>query len=206
MAVGKPGISHAAAVAQHPLINIQYKSQLFSHRDKFGGIHQSPLRVLPAHQRFNPRNSLGFYINLRLEIQTKFIIAYGATQLPLEAKPESRGDTFVGREKAVAVATTTLGIVHGDISILNQGFHIFPGFGKHGDANATTNMDFMSFDIKRLLQRVDKLSRNLLNTLYLSHFREQQNEFVTAKTRQRVAAAHTTQQALRHRLQQAIAQ
>ena len=207
--VALPARQQLAGLVEHPAPQGQDQPGFFGQADEFGWRHQAALRVLPAHQRLHAHYAAGA-VALRLVLQQELILGEGGAQVAFQRGAARHGGLHVGVEKAQRAAPGRLGLVHGQVGLLQQLAHAGASVVERGDANAGRAAVLVASQQVGGREQLQNLFahrarracqlRGLAAELFDHH-----HELVAAQARHGVDAAHAAAQALCHVLQQQVA-
>jgi hypothetical protein len=167
--------------------------------------HQPVLRVFPADQRLHADDAAAGDVVLRLVMQAQLVALQRPPQTALQGQPLERTGVHVLRKELVVVAAVLLGVIHGRISIAQQGIDVSAVAGINGDAHARGGHQLMPVDVVGARHCIEYLLRRNCDVTGIGHVRHQNDELVAAQATDGVAGAHAQPQPARHLLQQLIA-
>src|SRR5262249_44521241 len=125
---------------------------LLSDRYEFGGIEEAQPRVLPAHQRLEPRQLFGREIDDRLIQDAELLFLERLSELGLDGGAVVDLAAELLAENLDAVGARPLGAVHGDLRFPQE---ILPARYvrvENGDADRARQHDFLAGDLDRRAQ------------------------------------------------------
>jgi hypothetical protein len=108
-------------------------------------------------------------------------------------------------EEAPGIAAGILGVVHGDVGLLQQAVEIVAILGKHGDADAAGRIQHVAVDFCRFAHVGEDLFGDPLDRFRVRDVVQQQDELVAPLTTDRVGLAHAVGQTRNHLQQQLVA-
>ena len=205
----RPQQQLCAGRLQHPLADAPDQAGFLGQRNELARGDDAALRMDPAQQAFGA-SDLALQIDLGLEIQLELLLLHGLTQLGLECGAFGHRRLHGRIEKAQRVAPGALGLVHGQVGLLEQVVNARLPFGEQCHADAGAAIVRLPRQLVRLVQRAQQFFSNLLGAhdglgQDLTQIAQQHHEFVTAQACHRVAVAHALAQPLGHFLQQQVA-
>ena len=104
-----------------------------------------------------------------------------------------------------AVPACVLGMVHGDVRILDEGVRIGTVVGEEGHSDAGRDLYFQPVELKRLVERMEDPFGHILGHLRLTDLGEEQDEFVPSPAGDGVSLAEHVEQPVGHALEQLVA-
>ena len=100
--------------------------------------------MAPAQQGFGAGDQAGAQVDPRLVVQHKFFLRQRGVQLRLDGLALDRAHIHFLVKKLVIVAPAFLGVVHGRVGMLDQGFDVAAVLRKHADADAGGHMQLVA--------------------------------------------------------------
>ncbi len=199
-----PAAQVAAGLAQYPAAELVDLAALLDHLDEARGHQHAGLRVAPAHQRLDAEQAAGAEIDDRLILEEELLVRQRAADVGLEPQPLVQHVLHLRLEGDVAVLAGCLGVVHGDIGVAEQrlGARVRRG---EGDADAGADAHLGAVELERPVEGLDQGARQALDLADGGDALEQHRELIAAEARHGVGGARGLDDALRHRLQQAVA-
>ncbi len=154
----------------------------FRQRDELGGRHQAPLRVLPAHQGFQPDDPAGIEQHLGLVVNPELVALEGPPEVALrfQALQDLVAHSFF--EHLVPGFAFLLGAVHGDVGVADERL----GVGavartRDRDADARRHGDVAVLEDERRLERRGQPVDDGEDRLLVGEPLEQDDELVAAE-------------------------
>ena len=117
--------------------------------DKGIGKHHAARRVLPAQQGLHAHHA-SVLAHLGLVMQNKFLIAQTLPQLDVQNRTGGGRCLHLGVEPAYRVAPRRLGLVHGQVGLLEQVADAFQLFAEYGDADTAGAVMLVTRQVVRL--------------------------------------------------------
>src|SRR4051795_11086812 len=90
--------------------------------------------MIPAQQGFGSHDAAS--VHLRLVPQAELVVADAVANLVLQACARVHGGLQSGRKKADSIASRRLGLVHGDVGLLQDLGSALFSIAEYGDADA----------------------------------------------------------------------
>ena len=194
------------AVADHPACQIVHQHAVFKHAQKGARVEQAAFWVFPAQQRLAGEMSRVAQVDDRLVMQAELVPGDGLAQLVFEIDQRLLGIFQCGIEQRVLVSSLSLGLIHGDIGIAQQGLGIATVQGRKGHANRGGGMNFLAVDIVGSLEQADDLACQYLGLRRVLQVLDDDGELVAAEPGDGVFLAQAVAQALGRLLQQLVAE
>src|SRR6266568_424481 len=110
-----PGLGARADLAQRPQADRNDQTRFLGEMDEFLREQQAPLGVLPAQQRFDPRDRACGHVDLGLVVHAELAPLQAVPQAGLQGELLRRVRLQLGGVEAESVAAPVLGAVHGDV-------------------------------------------------------------------------------------------
>ena len=114
-----PGRRFAARLLQNPVADRNDEPGLLRQRDERGRQDQTPLRMLPAHERLET-DDLPADFSLRLVIQAQFVTHQSLAQIELHGMAFTQVQVHGGLEETRHAATIRLGAIQSGIRMAHQ--------------------------------------------------------------------------------------
>ena len=201
-----PGLGARADLAQRPQSDRNDQTRFLGEVDEFLREQQAPLGVLPAQQRFDPRDRACGHVDLGLVVHAELAPLQAVPQAGLQGELLRRVRLQLGGVEAESVAAPVLGAVHGDVRSRQQRLRV-AAVGRIGaDPDAQRDVELLPVDLAQLGHGCEQLSRDLGQRGRVAQLFDQQHEFVSAEARDDVALAHAVCQALGGFLQHPVAE
>ena len=160
--------------------------------------------MLPAHERLHAGQAAGREIDLRLIVQAHLAALDRGAQLGRDRDTVADLDVERVAVEAEAVAAVFLGAIEREVGVDHEGVGRRDLGPIEGDADARRDAHLVAVDQEGPRQKlVDRARQRIRGDVV--HVRLQHREFVAAEARDRIALAHGAGDALRHLLQQAVA-
>ena len=182
---------------------------MFGERNEITGHHHATLRVCPTGQRLIAQDTPGL-VHHWLVKQDQFLALQTLAQVGFHRRT-GRHHRLHGRvKKTQCVATGCLGLVHGQVSTLEQLVDAGQMVVKQRDADAGRAVMLVVSHAVGLVQRSQYLAPNgfRLSCSFVgvgAKFLQKHHEFVSAQARHSVRLPHALAQPNRHLLEQLIA-
>src|SRR5690606_13549598 len=170
----------------------------------FGG-YQAPLGMPPAQQRFGADDAAGMQVDLRLVAQHQLATVQRPPQAVLQVQPLGGLAVHVVDIELEGIPPVLLGMVHGDIGVLDQRFGVGTVIGPDADADADRQVQLMAIQLVRLGQAGDDLFGDVAELGRTAGLGQQQNEFIAALPADGIGTPHAALQAQAVLLQQPVA-
>ena len=136
---------------QCPFTQRQDKTAVLCLRNKVIWIHQTPLRMLPAHQGFNPKY-MPTQTDLRLVKEQKFIHAQALTQIGMKSGIRGNNSLHGWIKKTKRIASRRFSLIHRQISLLEQITHVLFAFAEQCHTDAACAFVLKTCKVVRLTQ------------------------------------------------------
>ncbi len=138
-------------------------------------------------------------------VQLELLSLDRAAQVVLERVARHRVHIHLRLEELVIVAAAALGVIHREIGVLQQRLCIVAVTGISDDADARGHVQLVMIHLVWPAQRHQYLARAHGCVFGMGYLGQKHHELVTTLPAHGIRRAHAVGQALRHRLQQAIA-
>ena len=127
-------IALAARLPEHPGADLHDETRLFRQRDEVERHHQAPRGVVPAHERFEPRDVTRRQSDHRLEVQDELLVLDRPLEVGLQLEAAERGVMHLRLEHLESVLPRLLRDVHRDVGVAEQLLRTLrPGRPAHPD-------------------------------------------------------------------------
>ena len=194
----------AAGLAQRPGAQLADQAAFLGQRDEACGRDIAELGMVPARQGLDAVQAAVLEVELGLVVQVQAAAAQRIAQCGLQHQALLRQLVHLGAEEAVEPAPARLGLVHGHVGAVQQGLHVAPVGGKHGNAAAGRAGQGHVVDHAGLAQgRLQPLYH--LGRLRATAVRQHDDEFIARQAPGNVARAQLRLDALGHAAQQPVA-
>ena len=170
------------SLVQYPFPDRNDQTGLLGNRNKLIGHHQATRRVMPADQRFNPRNMAVYAMHLRLIIKLELTFLQPVTQIVFQAHALLHRPIHLLGKKLKIISPAIFGMIHRGIRISKQHGGAVPVIRIDADANARGNVQNMIIDLDRLNDGIDKLLRDQCNPVDICKVWYHDNKLIAAHT------------------------
>ena len=126
----------------NPFAQLVDKACFFRLGNELAGEQQPVIGVLPAHQGFKPDYATGIQFHLGLVVQNQLIFCNGPRQAAFYLQLDGRLDLQLVVKEAESIFALPLGMVHGNVGILQKSAYVAAVLRVHGYANADSGVDF----------------------------------------------------------------
>src|ERR1700680_4269717 len=192
-------------LGQHQMRQLIDQPEFDGEIDESAGRLDHTFIVAQTHQRLDALDVLGPDIDLGLERAAEAFFQNGQPQRLLDLHPRQRFALHAGVEKRRGALAAVLDAIHRDVGVLAQQFVAFAVFGIEADADRGGGEYFGIIDEERRLQPLQD-EMDVFGDFGLALDRiEQQQEFVTADSRQYVGFTQVQRQPLGDLHQQRVA-
>ena len=160
--------------------------------------------MLPTHQGFNADQAPGFQVMHRLVVDPQLLLLQRSAQFESDFDPSLGMGRQLFGVQGVTVAPVALGLEQRSIGIAQQLFGAQRIAGKQADADTGIDEQLMTFDTKRLFERVENAlgQRRGLHQLWTTF--GQHRELIASESRQSDAGTEQVLQPRSHGLEQSI--
>ena len=195
----------AQRFGKHPFPERNLQFRALQGRQKSARCQHPLLRVAPAHQALRTHHCAAVHVHLRLQVQRELTVLQRLAQpldLDMLLALAARQD---GVETVETVASVLLGLVHGLVSVAQQGVGVGVVLGVQGVANA--GGDANALGLQRIGRRDvgHELPELLLAALARLQVGQQDDELVSTQACHAVRGAQRAGQPRGHDHQQAVA-
>ena len=194
-----------AGAVQGPVADRDDLPGFLGDRDEHRRRHFAAGRMRPAQQRLAGRHAAGAQIDQRLEIERELVQGQRVAQVEFERAALLHRRLHVSGEEAVAAAAAILGGVERHVGLLQQLVGIDAVDRRHGDADRGADVDAMTVDFERLLERARQPLGQPFGVLAAFGHGLQHHELVAAEARDHVARLDDGAEPVRHFLEQLVA-
>ena len=189
---------------QHPVADGHDQARFLGQGDEFVGAAQASLGIVPADQGLDADDGAILEADLGLVVQGELVLVQGPAQAAFDGQPLGGLGGHGRREEMEGVAPPSLAVIHGHVGATDQGFDGGAVFRVHGDADGGGDDHLLAVDGAAAGNRLDQVHRHPGSGIGVTHFLEQDQEFVAALAADRVAAAHAGADALGRLLEQPV--
>jgi hypothetical protein len=191
-----PGPRLAARLAQDPPAHGQDQARLFRQADEVGGEQLAAPAVIPADQRLDLDWTDIPQCNHRLVAEAQLLARSRSAEIGLQVQAVAGGDAQAGLVELVPRAALRLGLVHGQIRVVEHLLRLHGSAAGEGDPDARRDQDVASLHDERALDlRGDPLGQRG-GGVEIGGVLQQQRELVSAQARDGVLRAQARGQAM----------
>ncbi|HZX26955.1 MAG TPA: hypothetical protein VFF16_07810 [Telluria sp.] len=188
-----PCLELEAGRLQDPVADRQDQVGFLGQRNEVGRRHEAAFGMMPAQQHFGAHDRAGPH-DLGLEEDLQLVAFHGEVDVALHGDVEQQGRLHARIEEPQGVAPALLGLVHGQVGVLQQVGHALRA-GEHLDADAGGAAKFLVDQLVGQGQRHQDLFGDdarfrRRDSLTGRQSFQQDHELVAAQARHGVALAH----------------
>ena len=200
-----PAQGVTAGLLEHPGADRDDQPGLLGRGDEVGGVDQSALGMVPAHERLGAADGAAGQLDLGQEAQHELAALDRPAQreLGLVAARGARAHAVV--EDLVDPAATLLGAVHRGVGLADERVGVLGAQRRQGDADARADVDLVAAQRERRAQRLGDALGDPDRVALAGDVLAQDGELVAAEPRGGVARPQHAGQARGHRAQQLVA-
>src|SRR5262249_12095236 len=144
--IGLPSTHLPATLTQHPAADWYDCAAGLRNGHELRGQDDPPLRVAPADKGFGTDDVTGLQVHARLVAQHQLLTVDRATQTALEHLALESADIEVRLEELILVPALLLGVVHGEVGVLQEHLGIRAIVGVNDNAYASSHSKLMLSD------------------------------------------------------------
>ena len=195
----------AAGGEEDPAADVDHEAHFLEMGDEAEGRDHALGGVVPAEEGFEAGDAGEVGGHERLIVEDEFAAGVGQAEVVFDGVAGAGGFSEFGSEEEPGAADFFLGLVHGGVGGLEEGFRFFAIDGVLGDADAGGNAEVVAVDVEGLNEGGDDFGGNGLDVGGAVDFREADDKFVTAHAADDVAFAEAGAKAEGGSLEEAIA-
>ena len=188
--IGRPGGGIQAGLPQDPVAERQHQGARFREPEEPVGRQKAFRRMMPAHECLDAADAAGPCIDDRLIMQFEFVAHDRVAQLAFHRALDVGGLGQFGLEYPEGVSPARLRRIEREIGVVQQRLGIVAMLRRERNADAGSDVDLMTAEIERPLDRPDDPQRERDGALDLDLLLLlDDGEFIAAQTGQHVDIA-----------------
>ena len=177
------------ALLHHPVTYLGTERAVFYQGQELGGRNHTMLRVAPPQECFHAQHTARAHVDLGLKVQNELVAVQGFLHARNGLKLSFGAPVVLRVKEQVAIAPRLFGAVHGMVGVTHQRVGVHMVQRVHGGANAGGHHHRRHTETQGVgFSQVAQYAFDGLAALFNGGCAQQENEFVTTESRDRITA------------------